>query len=104
MGWKVGFVKERERKGERVGGGGIKIRKENYIMLIKKKQWKTRFGIPARHSHHHHSLAQRVGLQVLDAGAGDRLGLEGDLRMEFRFAEGCFSSGLPGIKKGISDD
>ena len=96
---------EGKREKRREGGGRrYKNKKRELHNANKKKQWKTRFGIPARHSHHHHSLAQRVGLQVLDAGAGDRLGLEGDLRMEFRLAEGCFSSGLPGIKKGISDD
>ena len=50
-----------------------------------------------------HSLAQMAALQALVA-AGDRLGLEGDFRMGFRLAEGCFSSGFPGIMKGMSED
>ena len=50
-----------------------------------------------------HSLAQMAALQALVA-AGDLLGLEGDFRMGFRLAEGCFNSGFPGIMKGMSDD
>ena len=36
--------------------------------------------------------------------AGDLLGLEGDFLIEFLFAEGCFNSGFPGMRNGMSED